>query len=804
MNLQRILFLSFFISLFILPLRGDVPSEKIVLKVFALPSNQATTPQEFAEYRIVQRFRELHPEVDLQTTSALRINESSSVADIAPLMSIAGGTSADVLNMFFRQSDTYIQKGFLYPLDEYIKKMSPEELKERVSEPVFPVIHRDGPGGSKHYWMLPYMISVKVLLYRRDMFFDAGLDPERPPKDWTEFHEYARKLTDPSKGMYGTGFFTSQSMNSWYTNPFIDSAGAKILEELPNGDWKISFDSKEAVDSFEFIDLLQKDTVTKNNKTSEIAYRGEDMILRFFGQNAIAMAFGQLNSGLLSGANLDLFGIAPVPKGPSGKSSGQIGGSLMGIFAGQKDKKVRDAAWEYIRFFDSEEARQIYTDTLVELGEIRSANPKWLRKYGYPQLANLSLPGLEETFEYSLAHGTPEAYGKNCQLIYHIMSKPMEQIYYNPSLGKMVREEKRAKIKEYLSAAVKEANEKMIGIIPKKVRAKRDAAAWVLAVGVMGSFVFVLWRIFYSLSLSRPPVSEKPPSYKMRLAVLLISPAVLLILMWQYYPLLRGSLMAFQDYHLIGKSIWIGISNFADVVFEPDHRFLLALKNSFYFCFLWMLMGFFPPLILAVILQEIPRFKIFFRVLFYLPAVVSGGIILFMWRAIYDPSPDGVLNKILDLFHWEAQKWLVDPQLAMICVVFPLAWAHLGPGCLIYLAALKGIPDELYEAADIDGASFFEKLRHIVVPYLKPLLVINMVGAIVYGFKSSDAVLAMTGGGPNLATQVAGYEIWERSFMFLKFGQGTAMAWILGLILLTFTAYQLRILNKVEFRTANR
>lgn len=140
----------------------------------------------------------------------------------------------------------------------------------------------------------------------------------------------------------------------------------------------------------------------------------------------------------------------------------------------------------------------------------------------------------------------------------------------------------------------------------------------------------------------------------------------------------------------------------------------------------------------------------------------------------------------------------------MICIVFPLAWAGLGPGCLIYLAALKGIPDELYEASDIDGASFFGKLRHIVVPHLKPLLVINAVGATIFGFKSGDAVLAMTGGGPNLATHVVGYEIFERTFLFLKFGHGTAMAWILGVLLLSFTAYQLKILNKVEFRSTER
>ena len=95
-------------------------------------------------------------------------------------------------------------------------------------------------------------------------------------------------------------------------------------------------------------------------------------------------------------------------------------------------------------------------------------------------------------------------------------------------------------------------------------------------------------------------------------------------------------------------------------------------------------------------------------------------------------------------------------------------------------------------------------MRGIVYPYLRPLLVINAVGATIFGFKSGDAVLAMTGGGPNLATQVVGYEIWQRSFLYLRFGEGTAMAWILGLLLMTFTAYQMRVLARVEFRTTQK
>jgi multiple sugar transport system permease protein len=581
---------------------------------------------------------------------------------------------------------------------------------------------------------------------------------------------------------------------------YLVSAGAQAMTQLPDGEWRAAFDSEEAVTAYEFVDELLKEQVTKGGKPGPMSYRGTD-----FGQKwtdgKVGLYFGTLGGKELGDINPQLIGIAPIPKGPTGFASSEVNCSMQAIFAGQKDKRVRDAAWEYIWFSDSPEARKIWVQTMVEQGASRTVRPKFLRQFGFPELADLALPGLEEAYETALAQGTPEPYGKNCQFVYGYMTKPMEQAYYADFKG-LSREQKRARIKEYLSKSVDEANERMIGLVPEPVRKKRNSTAWVVAVGVIISFTLLLRQVFKWMSEGLAPVGEPTSNYKNRMAIALIAPALCLILMWQYWPLLRGSLMAFQNYSVMGGSPWVGISNFADVLF--DGRFWLSLKNALYFCVLWMIMGFVPPVLLAVMLQEIPVGKILYRVLFYLPAVVSGVVILFMWRGIYDQSPDGMLNKLLSFVHLPPQRWLDDPHLAMICVVFPLAWASLGPASIIYLAALKGIPDELYEAADIDGSSFSDKLLYIVLPYLKPLLVINAVGATIYGFKSGDAVLALTGGGPNLATHVVGYEVFHRTYLLLHFGEGAAMAWILGVMLLAFTAYQLKILNKVEFRTAGK
>jgi ABC-type sugar transport system permease subunit len=143
--------------------------------------------------------------------------------------------------------------------------------------------------------------------------------------------------------------------------------------------------------------------------------------------------------------------------------------------------------------------------------------------------------------------------------------------------------------------------------------------------------------------------------------------------------------------------------------------------------------------------------------------------------------------------------------MAMVCVVIPTVWAGAGSGCLLYLAALKTVPDELYEAADIDGATNWHKVFYITLPRLKYLIVIQFIAAVIGAFRGgTDFILALTGGGPANSTTILGLEIFIRTFMELEFGLGTAMAWLLGALLIGFTAYQLKMLSQAEFKTAGR
>lgn len=282
--------------------------------------------------------------------------------------------------------------------------------------------------------------------------------------------------------------------------------------------------------------------------------------------------------------------------------------------------------------------------------------------------------------------------------------------------------------------------------------------------------------------------------------LLMLAPALLSIALWSYYPLLRGAVMAFQEYHIVGETSWRGLDNF--ILVATDKGFWLAWGRTLQYVGLTLLLGFLSPIFLALMLAEIPRGKIIFRTLYFLPHLTSALVIALLWKLMYDPTENGMLNQLLAFFGVAHQSWLQDPSLAMLCCIVPGVWASAGMASLIYIAALHSLPQEYYEAAAIDGAGIFSRFRHITYPQLLPLMVINFVGAFIAAFQGMGSIFLLTFGGPGDATNVLSLTIWKEAYNNLRFSTATTMAWFLGAALISFTWLQIRILRRVEFRRA--
>jgi multiple sugar transport system permease protein len=291
---------------------------------------------------------------------------------------------------------------------------------------------------------------------------------------------------------------------------------------------------------------------------------------------------------------------------------------------------------------------------------------------------------------------------------------------------------------------------------------------------------------------------------------LLLFPALGLIGLWGYYPLMRGVLMAFQDYHIVGAKPWVGLDNFINIFLNPD--FYIYVRQTLKFVALNLAFAFTAPIVLSLFLSEIPKGKVFWRSVFFLPQLTSGLVITLLWKLMYDATDKGLLNQGLHIginilntlpfvnMKYQAIDWLGNPGTAMMATIVPGIWAGMGMASLIYLAALKGIPEELYEAADLDGAGIFGKLRFITLPQLMPLIIINFVGAFIGTFQSMGNIFLLTFGGPGKETMVMSMAIWIEAYANLRFSIATAMAWILGSALIGFAYMQIRVLRKVEFR----
>jgi multiple sugar transport system permease protein len=796
--------------LWALALACAATADPVTLKLWAgggfrVPRADATTLTERADRAVIDAFIKAHPEIKLELVNG--VNIQGPAMESAILMALAGEVGPDVIYVNIRQLYSFIDQGFLYPLDEFIAREP--QVMEKVYPNIRKVLRQNG-----HYYCVPYQQLVQALYYRKDMFREAGLDPNKPPRDWNEFYDYCKKLCVPSKSQYGFSFDTGpQSRGYWWVN-FLWQAGGDVLEKTPSGQFKSIFNSSAGVAALKFYKHLVGDPWTDSEGHRHIGVAGLTSDFRTdIQKNKIAMWFGYQSSVIANTQsdvmNPSVVGIAPMPKGPTGITGNEINAAMFGINAQQKDPRVREAAWEFIKYMGSDEADRIRVKAYVDNGLGNLVNPAMLRKYGYDELITPVGEVWEKAMKSLFEHGKHEPFGKGVQMIYLGLDQPLEEYVLYPTRDP----------KKILDRAAADVDAKMLGYVPAGVmKERREAAAGVLAGLLLAAGATLLWLVRGKLRMPKLGVARMAGAGNARsraITWLFMIPALASIALWMYVPLGRGLVMAFEDYKITEPPRWVGLDNFIEAA--AQHTFWIGMLNSLEFVALSLGIGFFLPVILAIMLSEIPWGKTLFRTLYYLPAVTSGLVIIFMWRQFYAAGTDGLFNQLLSggattwnhFAHFAhlpwmletrvAIDWLGDPKWAMIAVVLPGIWAAAGPGSIIYIAALRTVPESLYEAADLDGAGIWHKITRIALPSIKPLIVINLVGAFIGAFKSTESIFVLTGGGPLERTHVIGLEIWYNAFVYLKFGYATAAAWMMGILLIGFTLYQLRILRNVRF-----
>jgi multiple sugar transport system permease protein len=260
---------------------------------------------------------------------------------------------------------------------------------------------------------------------------------------------------------------------------------------------------------------------------------------------------------------------------------------------------------------------------------------------------------------------------------------------------------------------------------------------------------------------------------------------VLVFALFSWWPILRSVVMSLQQTNFIVTE-WVGLENFARVLADP----LLgrAAWNTVQFTLWSVAVGFPTPILLAVFIAELRRTRGFASVLAYLPVIVPPVVAVLLWKNFYQPGESGLLNTVLGWLGAGPLAWLNNGDLAIPAIIVEATWAGFGTATVIYLATLMTIRTELYEAAEIDGASILRRFWHITLPQMRGTLLIMFLLQIIGVFQLFTEPYIMTGGGPENRTVTVMMLIYRYAFVSGDYGRATALSLSLAAALAVLSA----------------
>ncbi len=745
--------------------------------------------------KAMQAFEKAHPDIHPMQWGGLILPGGGGRAQF--MLALAGGSAPDVYKAWFHILRHDIDQGFTYPLDEWIDaswegwQHSPQLWRE--------VATKDG-----HIHAVPTPgMAYYGLVYRKDLVREAGLDPETPPATWDEFEAWCARLTKPGRRALAV------ENRPWGFLPWVGAAGGDVVKRASGSrgggvSWEACFDSPECLRAAAFLQRLVRrgfvrglPVLSLSSEAAEMFTSGEVACL-FGGEDLVAYLTEHLNFPA------DLVGLMPFPAAdatlrPVLQAHKHF--YAMTESVAHRPKEERDRVFAAMMALASREVYDEQVRQNAREGRARWCVPADLKRLGLERYMDEMPPGIKRMYA-DLEAGRIKAVTEPYVGFWQAASDLLSRRFLGILLSDAGRDFDCAAA---LASITVDANRGlMFDADLSRIEVHRPLArvifGAIVCCGLVACGLLLFLRRGSGTAAACATDAPRKPLSRVLLPWLFLTPAVLSIALWSYYPLVKGAVMAFQDYKIVGGVEWSGLDNFIRVASDPG--FWRAWGRTLQYVLLTISLGFTAPVVLAVLLTEIPHGKVFFRMVYFLPHLTSALVITLLWKLMYDPTENGMLNQLLAIFGIARQSWLQDPSWAMACCILPGVWAGAGMASLIYIAALGSLPPDYYEAAAIDGAGLFARFRHITFPQLMPLMVINFVGAFIAAFQGMGSIFLLTFGGPGDATNVLSLMIWKEAYNNLRFSTATTMAWFLGVALIGFTYLQIRFLRRVEFRSA--
>lgn len=273
----------------------------------------------------------------------------------------------------------------------------------------------------------------------------------------------------------------------------------------------------------------------------------------------------------------------------------------------------------------------------------------------------------------------------------------------------------------------------------------------------------------------------------------LVSPYLIHLIIFVAFPVVFSFILMFHEWNIIAPMKYVGLKNFTHLF--QDRLFFRSLYNTIVFIVIHIPLQIVIALLLAEFLNQKIRLRTFFRAAYFLPVVISGVVVTIVWQQLYGYDM-GLLNSILVELGLDRVGWLVNPNLAMPSIAIMATWKNVGLYVVLFLVGLQSVPPYYYEAADIDGASHWQKFRYITLPSISPTIFLVVVLSTLGGFSLFIEPYIMTGGGPMNSTISAMLYIYKQGFTFYHMGYAAALGFFFAAVIMLVILVQKKFLGE--------
>jgi ABC-type sugar transport system permease subunit/ABC-type glycerol-3-phosphate transport system substrate-binding protein len=694
--------------------------------------------------------------VDYLTVSA--VNQKTLVA-------IAGGNPPDLAGVWPQDVVDYANKQAAMPLDDFARGTVVDQAR------YLPLYWDMGVVDQRLYGVIS-VPAVTGLHWNKRLFREAGLDPERPPKTIAELDEYAKRLTRVEDGrIVQMGFLHSEP--PWW--PFF--WGYFFGGKLWDGQDRMLLESPENVRAFEWVQSYAKFYGVPALQSLSAGFGNFSSPQDPFMSGKLAMQL----QGVWMSNYIDTYspgmewGAAPFPVLHEGDPPVTFVDADM--FVIPRGSRHPREAFEFIRFVS--ETRNMEKLCLLQQknSPLLEVSEDFFRRHKNPYIRMFQ----------SLA-GSPRAAGMPQMPIWiefrAEMLSQFQKMWLLQASPRDALHDTQVRMQKSLTR-VRERER----VPPSKAL---DYAPFALIGLLLGALVAAGLREQRQNKL--PAEQRRSPRSNVSLAkgLFFFSPWGVGLLLFTAYPVMASAVYSLCDYSVLTVPRFIGLGNYQELL--QDEVFFIALRNTLLYALFSLPLTLVSSFSIALLLDTNVRGSNLYRTLVFLPSltpvVASSMVWLWILNAQY-----GVLNDLLARvsFGWiKPVPWLADPNTALPSMILMSVWG-VGQTVVILLAAMRDVPTAIYEAADIDGASAWQKVWNITVPLISPVLYFNAIIGVIASLQLFAQPFIMTNGGPARATLSYSMRMYENAFIFLRMGYAAAMAWILFVIILGLTLLAVRV-----------